>query len=58
MYTVKKSPVVFCCGTHLEQESSWGLSSVKGKICVYAVVQSCKVENKALEGIVYIKAEL
>lgn len=49
---------MFYCGTHWEQESLWGLLSVKGKIRVYAVVQSCKVETKALEGVVYIRAEL
>lgn len=31
---------------------------MKGKISVYGVVQSHKVENKALEAIAYILAEL
>lgn len=31
---------------------------MKGKICMYAVVQSCKVENKALDSVVYIRTEL
>ena len=55
---LEKSTVVFYCRICQEQESLWGLSSVKGKIRAYAVVQSRKVENKALDSIVYIRAEL
>lgn len=55
---LEKSTVVFHCGTCQEQGSLWGLSSAKGKTCMYAVVQSCKVKKKALYSVVYIRAEL
>lgn len=31
---------------------------MKGKICMYAVVQPRKVENRALDSVVYIRTEL
>lgn len=31
---------------------------MKGKISVYAVVPWCKMENKTLDNIVYIRAQL
>lgn len=55
---LEKFTVVFYCGIYWEEESLWDLTSVKGKISVYAVVPWCKMENKTLDNIVYIRAQL